>query len=260
LSADEVRSLALPGTRLTWRFLKHDGYADWTLVLVDEQDAIVWVHRKGFFPDGYEQANIKPAPEPADQHDGHEPWMDEGLIMHGVYCVTLIQDVTPDEALRRFGAADNAISTATWRELLERACYEEIDFGDHVVAAFALGPHALLVEDNGSEGAYRPDLSAGTFAVSAYRSINADTEFLVSREGVELASMHDSCLGAVEGDDPGVLTEALEEMGIDDITAFEATTDNFLNDLELLRKLTSVNPTIADVTGPARAAIIAGTP
>jgi hypothetical protein len=174
LSADEVRSLALPGTRLTWRFLEHDGYADWTLVLVDEQDAIVWVHRKGFFPDGYEQANIKPAPEPADQHDGHEPWMDEGLIMHGVYCVTLIQDVTPDEALRRFGAADNAISTATWRELLERACYEE--------------------------------------------------------------------------------------MRIDDITAFEANTDNFLNDLELLRKLTSVNPAIADVTGPARVAIIAGTP
>ncbi|HWO62618.1 MAG TPA: DUF6461 domain-containing protein [Umezawaea sp.] len=187
-----------------------------------------------------------------------EPWMDEGLGMDGVYCVTLIQDVAPDEALLRFGADADAISTSTWAELLERANREEADFEDHVVAAFALGPHTLLVEDNGWEGVHRPDLSAGTFAVSSYCGVNADTNFVVSRDGVVLASLDELEPSSAEGADPGVLTGALAAMGIDDPVAFDADEDNFLNDLELLRRLTGINPTVADVTGPARVAIIVG--
>ncbi|PRY31651.1 DUF6461 domain-containing protein [Umezawaea tangerina] len=176
-----------------------------------------------------------------------DAWIDEGLGMEGVYCVTLIKDVTPDEALRRFGARD--ITTATWPELLERANVEEADLDDHVVAAFALGPHVLLVEDNGREGVRRPDLSAGTFAVSSYRSVNAQADFVVSRDGVVLARLDGTATGA----DLGVLKTALAEMGVHDPGAFEAD-----GDLELLCRLTGVRPTVADMTGSARVAIVRG--
>ena len=33
LSAEEARALDLPGTRLTWRFLKDDGRSDWTFAV-----------------------------------------------------------------------------------------------------------------------------------------------------------------------------------------------------------------------------------
>jgi uncharacterized protein DUF6461 len=257
LPSEEARALDLPGTRLTWRFFKDDGRSDWTLVLVDGRDAMVWVHRKGHFPDGYRP--VDPAPvdaEPVQEREFSEAWMDEGLGMEGVYCVTLVQDVTPDEALKRFGAPEDAIFTATWPELLERANFEEADVEDHVVAAFPLGRHTLLVEDNGWQGVHRPDLSAGTFAVSSFRNINADTGFVVSRDGVVLASLAELEPSSAEGADPGVLTEALAEMGIDDPEAFDE--DDHLDDLELLCRLTGVSPTVADVTGPTRAAIIVG--
>jgi len=259
LSAEEARALDLPGTRLTWRFLKDDGRSDWTLVLVDDRDAVVWVHRKGHFPDGYQPT--EPTPEvagPVEERGFSEAWMEEGLGMEGVYCVTLIHDITPDEALLRFGAPEDAIFTATWPELLERANFEEADVEDHVVAAFPLGPHTLLVEDNGWHGVRRPDLSAGTFAVSSYCSVNADTAFVVSRDGVVLASLDELEPSSAEGADPGVLTEALAEMGIDDPEAFDEDEDNFLDDLELLCRLTGVSPTVADVTRPTRVAIIVG--
>jgi hypothetical protein len=257
LAADEARWLLLPDTWLTWRFLKVNGISTWTLVLVDEQGTVIWVYGQGFCPEGYEPTDA-PAPDSDDDDDFDEPWMNEGLRMDGVYCVTVIQDVTPDEALRRLGARDDEISTSTWPELLERASYEEADFyANIVVAAFALGPHTMLVEDNGWEGVNRPDLSAGTFAVSAYCNINAFTSFVVSRDGVVLASLEELAVSSASGADPGVLTEALLEMGIHDPDAFDEDEENFLNDLELLRRLTGVTPTVADVTGSARVAIIA---
>ncbi|MFJ2264517.1 DUF6461 domain-containing protein [Streptomyces sp. NPDC087844] len=252
LSADEARALELPGTRLTWRFLDGGEWSEWTLVLVDARDTIVWVHREGFFPSGYRAAG----PEPTDESsDGLGLWMDP-LDMGEHYCVTLIQNVTPYEALRRFGAADDGIGTSTWRELRSRAAFEEVDHHEnHVVAAFALGPHALLVEDIGNEGVHRPDLSAGTLAVSAFRS-DSSQDFSVSRDGVELASMHLSCLGAVEGTHPDEITKVFPEMGIDDVEAYENDPENLFNDLELLRRIAGISPTAADLAGPAYVAII----
>ncbi|MGW6015940.1 DUF6461 domain-containing protein [Streptomyces sp. NPDC055210] len=252
LSANEARALELPGTRLTWRFLDVGGSSGWMPVLVDEQESVVWAHHEGFLPSGHRPVDTEPTDESSD---GPEPWMDY-LDMGEHYCVTVIQNVTPDEALRRFGAADDDISTSTWRELRDRAAFEEVDdHHNHVVAAFALGPHALLVEDIGNEGVHRPDMSVGTLAVSAFRNHSSE-HFSVSRDGMELATMHLSALCAVEGTHPDEITKVFPEMGIGDAEAFESDPEKLFNDLGLLRRIAGVSPDVADLAGQGSVAII----
>ncbi|MFI5689986.1 DUF6461 domain-containing protein [Streptomyces sp. NPDC051636] len=178
-------------------------------------------------------------------------WMD-ALMAEPAYCVTVIHDIEPDEALRRLGAEPDQVTTGTWQDLLERAEREEADeVEDIVVAAFALGRHTLLVEDNGWQAIDLPELSEGTFAVSCYRSINADSAFVVLRDGEEVAD-HGRDTGKAEPTTPEV-ERALTSMGSENVirTAFE-------DDLELLCRTAGVKPTITDVTGPALIAVITG--
>jgi hypothetical protein len=179
-----------------------------------------------------------------------ESWLD-ALMQEQAYCVTVVRDVQPDEALRRLGARPEQVSTGTWQDLLAQAAREEADFNDVVVAAFALGPHTLLVEENGWQGIGSPQLSEGTFAVSCYRSINADSSFVLFRDGDEVAD-HSWDNGSPEPTTSEV-EQALAAMGCEDPidTAFE-------HDLELLCRTASVRPTVADVTGLARIALITG--
>lgn len=249
---DEVRALDQPGTWLTWRF-DDSGYGAWSLVLVGPDGGIRWEHGKGHADENGDFPEAEP-PDLGEAGDGPD-WL-VALRAESAYCVTVIHDIDPDEALRRFGARDDEISTATWTQLWRRVNYEESFMDYLVVAAFALGPHTLLVEDNGYEAVDRPDLSLGTFAVSSYCSINADHRFLVSRDGKPLASFVDFIASDVEGTEPDVLTEALARMGIDDIEEFDSDDDNFLDDLELLCHLTGVWPEVADVTGPAKVAVL----
>jgi hypothetical protein len=166
-----------------------------------------------------------------------ESWID-ALIGDRVYCVTVIHDLQPDDALIRMGAQPDQIRAGTWQDLTDRA-----------VAAFSLGPHTLLVEDNGFRGVHRPELSAGTFAVSCCRSIRADSTFVVFRDGAEVAN-HSYDNGSAEPSTPEVRA-ALAAMGADDV--IDAA---FWRDLELLCRTAGVQPTLADVTGDARIAII----
>jgi hypothetical protein len=179
----------------------------------------------------------------AETAEDYTSWLEK--LNDEAYCVTVIHDVDPDTVLRRFGAEPSRITTGTWTDLQERADLEDAAM-DTVVAAFPLGPHTLLVEDNGFRGVHSPELSEGTFAVSCYMSVNADTAFVVYRDG------------EVVGDDTGdeemntpEVRRALAEMGSEDVldTAFE-------HDVELLCRTAGVRPTVADVTGPARLAII----
>jgi len=259
----QAQALDQPGTWLTWRFLPENGPGDWALVLVGPDDDVRWVLGQGHAaPPGPEPAAQPPAAPADDTQAGKSgyprAWMDTGLGGMEAYCVTVIHNVDPDEALRRFGADDSQIATSTWAELLRRARYEEASPDDHVLAAFGLGPHTLLVEDGGYQGATRPDLSRGTFAVSAYSSINFDRIFLVSRDGETLATFDENMPGSAWGAEPWVVEEALSEMGIDDPAAFDDDDDSSLDDLELLRRLAGIHPTVADVTGLPRIAILPG--
>jgi Family of unknown function (DUF6461) len=170
------------------------------------------------------------------------------LAGDGGYCTAVVHDVTPDEALRRLGAAPERITSGTWDELPAEAHLEEAGLDDLVVAAFALGPHTLLVGDDNWTGANTPELSRGTFAVLSRRSMTANRCFLVFRDG-GLVGDH-SGNGAAEATTPEV-SAAIEAMAADDV--LDAV---FEEDLELLCRTAGVRPTVADVTGVARWAFI----
>ena len=180
--------------------------------------------------------------------EDHTSWLEK--LNDQAYCVTVVHDLDPDTALRRFGADPSRITTGTWTDLMERADLEDAEM-DRVVAAFALGPHTMLVEDNGYSGVNSPELSEGTFAVSCYMSINADSAFVVYRDG-EVVADHSMDNGDEEVNTPEV-REALAAMESEDVldTAFD-------HDVELLCRTAGVRPTVADVTGPARLTIIDG--
>lgn len=205
--------------------------------LLREDGTVVW--RKGEEPVG---SNLET--EPAEDFSA---WMNV-LVGEGGYCATVIHDVTPDEALRRLGAAPERITSGTWDELLTQAQIEEADLGDLVVAAFALGPHALLVENNGWAGANAPELSLGTFAVSSYRSVNADTRFMVFRDGAVVGDHSEHGTAEATTAEVSAAMEAME--------AYDVLDAVFEEDLELLCRTAGVRPTVADVTGVARWAII----
>jgi hypothetical protein len=249
---EEARELEHPDTWLTWRFVEEGDHGDWRLVLVGPDDELLWVYGRGHVGD---QGDL-PASQPSDPDVDAPEWLAVGLQADDAYCVTVIHDVDPDEALRRFGALDEEISTATWAQLRRRANYEEVDFEAKVVAAFALGAHTLLVEDHGYEAVNRPDLSRGTFAVSTSNNVNGDHYFLVSRDGEALAEFTDFLASGADGEDPSVLTAALSAMGIDDVEEFDLEDENYLDDLELLCRVAGVRPAMEDVTGPARVAIL----
>jgi hypothetical protein len=198
-------------------------------------------------------------------------WLTEGLgNTDAVYCLTVLRDVDQDEALRRMGATDEELSTDTWSGLLKRAKAELARFcadsGEpvyvtatrySVVAAFGLGRHTLLVEDNGWAGTANTPWSAGTLAVSTYRSVNSDVAFLVSRDGVFLAGLDENAPGSAFGADPEVLRQPLADMGITDPVEFDEDPGNYhaLDDIELLCRIGGIRPTVADMLAPARVAI-----
>ncbi|MEV4968258.1 MULTISPECIES: DUF6461 domain-containing protein [Streptomyces] len=189
----------------------------------------------------------EPGTAEAEPEEDFEAWMDEltGCVS---YCATVVHDMTPDEALQRLGAAPDRIRIGTWDDLLTQSEIEDCGLDDVRVGAFALGPHTLLVEDNGHLAMSSPELSRGTFAVSCSSSINADRDFVVYRDGEVVADHSEE--GEAEPTTPEVLA-AMAAMGADDPqdTAFH---DN----LELLCRTAGVRPTVADVTGTARWAII----
>lgn len=203
-----------------------------SVVLRREDGTVVW--RDG-----------TPVGETGDPAEDYTSWLKR--LSEEVYCVTVIHDVEPDEALRRLGADPSQVTTGTWSDLLERVDLEEAE-PNTVVAAFALGPHTLLVEDNGYRAVNDPGLSAGTYAVSSYMSINADFLFMVYRDGEVVDDLSDNGDGEVNSPE---VRRALEEMGSEDAldTAFD-------NDIELLCRIAGVRPTAADVTGTARLAIL----
>jgi hypothetical protein len=171
-----------------------------------------------------------------------DDWM-SALMDDTTYCATLIHDIEPADALRRLLGDDAKIHDGTWHDLQTLADELESDWEDAVVAAFRIGDHTLLVEDNGWQGRDRPDLSAGTFAVNCYRDINAHSSFQVFRDGA-VAADHSWDGGSAEPTTAEVRA-ALAAMGSDDPieTAFEA-------DLELFCRTAGVLVTVADVTGP----------
>jgi len=243
------------GTVLTWRLLPDGRTQDsksWTLCLTSRDDRVLWREPMG------NPTTVPPRPT-AHAHGGPElsadeqaaedftSWMD-ALNGGTEYCATVIHDISPDEALRRLGADPEQIMTGTFGDLLTQSEVEDVEFEDLAVAAFALGPHTLLVEDRGWAGVDSPQLSEGTFAVSSCKSFNAASYFAVYRDGKQVADHSED--REKEPSTPEVRA-ALDAMGADD-----ASHTAFRRGLELLCRTAGVRPTVADVTGVARWVII----
>ncbi|MBQ0854747.1 Curculin domain-containing protein (mannose-binding) lectin [Streptomyces sp. BH-SS-21] len=185
------------------------------------------------------------APEPAEDF---ETWLEE---LNGLeyFSVAVVHDTTPDEALLRLGADPGRVRTGTWDDLRTQSEIEDAGMGDVCLAAFALGPHTLLVENNGHPGTENSVLSPGTFAVACSRSINADTSFMVYRDG-EVVADHSE-----EGSEEPTTSEvraAMAAMDADDDPCQAAFDDT----LELFCRTAGIRPTVADVTGIARWVIL----
>jgi hypothetical protein len=177
-----------------------------------------------------------------------DDWM-SALMEDTAYCTTLIHDVEPADALRRLLGDDAKIHDGTWQDMQTLAGELDTDWEEGIrVAAFRIGDHTLLVEDNGWQAKGRPDLAAGTFAVTCYRNINAHSRFQVFRDGAVVAD-HSWDSGSAEPTTPEVRA-ALAAMGSDDPieTAFD-------HDLELFCRTAGVQVAVADVTGPCLYAI-----
>lgn len=254
LPAEVADSLDQPGAELTWRFLGKPGLADWRLALVAQDETCLWAD--GPEQDGTEAADHEASPTEAMANAALSVEGEWFLPSMEFCCVTLVRDIDPDEVLRRFGAADARIWTATWLELLDRARFEETDWqaGDRVMAAFSLGPHVLLVESYSWDGVLRPDVSAGTSAVSCYEGVNGDTIILVSRDGDVLAQVADWQLHDISGSEPEALTGHLADM--DMLGSGDEVFD--VDMLDLFRRLADLPITAEDVSGPARVAIFQG--
>ncbi|MFJ3325640.1 DUF6461 domain-containing protein [Streptomyces griseus] len=195
---------------------------------------------------GEEVAPADSAPqEPAEDF---EAWLEELTGLDGGYCATVVHDMTPDQALLRLGVPSDRVRTGTWDDLQTQREIEDSGMDDLRLAAFALGPHTVLVEDHGYPRIDGAALSGGTFAVSCYRSINADTTFLVYRDGEEAADHSEE--GSPEPTTPEVRA-AMAAMGADDPQ--EAA---FGSPLELLCRTAGVRPTPTDVTGTGRWVIV----
>ncbi|MFE1801254.1 DUF6461 domain-containing protein [Streptomyces sp. NPDC059517] len=185
------------------------------------------------------------APEPEEDF---ETWLEE---LNGLeyFSVAVVHDTTPDEALRRLGVDPEQARPGTWDDLLTQSAIEDAAFDDVCVAAFALGPHTLIVENMGHPGTDSSALSVGTFAVACSRSINADTTFAVYRDG-EVVADHSEEGDYEEPTIPEVLA-AMEAMDMEDPqeAAFDGT-------LELFCRTAGIRPTVADVAGIGRWVII----
>lgn len=165
------------------------------------------------------------------------------------YCVSVVHDVAPLEALRRLGVEERQISTGTWKELREHALREEIGLYEGLIAAFALGQHTLVVEDGlGASAVSRPELSEGTFAVS-FCQWYINTCFVVRRDGEIVAGADWD--GLYEGLTTPEVQRALAAMGSDDM--IDAAEER---GVELACRTAGVRPTEADAARPALGALV----
>jgi hypothetical protein len=269
LPAEQAASLDQDGTELTWRFVEHrDGWMGWNLCLVGRDGNVRWEHMP-------EEADDGPAPPAAGAEAAEAPaetalvpaeparppansaysgaWA-EALRLHEAYRVIAIRDVGPDESLRRLGTGDDQISTSTWRELLRRASFEDADpLENEVAAAFALGPHTLIVQPYGWFPLDAERLAPDTLAVISSCSTEADTSSDVFRNGHSLAGASQAC--SADGTEPSIVLAALAEMGVDEPEERDGDQYNRIDGLELLCRMAGIRPTLEDATGPARVAI-----
>jgi hypothetical protein len=165
------------------------------------------------------------------------------------YTAVVVRDLTPAEALRRWGL-DEA-STATWQELASRSTNDEI-----AVAAVPLDGHTLLVA--GTAWVQGGDqLSAGTTAVRhSYDPQRAwPSEWSMHRDGATIAHVREEPPKRRKGVNRPEIRQAVEEMNEHQSWSAPDWFASFRS-LELMCRVAGVRPTAADLRGPLLGGVV----
>ncbi|MGJ5797287.1 hypothetical protein [Streptomyces griseorubiginosus] len=216
---------------------------------------VVWTTARG----GLSEAAPPQQPPVSCQHQ-LEAWVDS-LTGEGGYCATVVRDLGPAEALRRLGLAGDALTRGTWAQLA--ACRDRHPAGAEAVtvAAVALGPHTLVLAGDWRMGPPRPELSAGTLAVTnchitrvradgPARRDDMESDFVVHRNGALVAHLRDKPTRR-KGVKVAEVAAALADMG-----SWNAATWARLYGLELMCRVAGVSPTATALAGELLGGIV----
>lgn len=224
--------------------------------LRDGDGTVVWTTARG----GLSEAVPPRPPQVPGQHQ-LEAWIDSLTGKRG-YCATVVRDLGPAEALRRLGLVGGAVSRETWAQLADRRDRRPAGAGAVTVAAAALGPHTLVLAGDWRTGPPRPELSAGTLAVTSchitrvrgegpVRRDDMEEDFVVHRNGALVAQLRDKP-SRRKGVKVPEVAAALADMG-----SWNAATWARLYGLELMCRVAGVSPTATDLAGELLGGIIA---
>ncbi|WP_216893307.1 DUF6461 domain-containing protein [Nocardia alni] len=188
-------------------------------------------------------------------------WVSEtGLDLEIGYCITMVRDVDPREALDRFGVNDETIRTAPWSELVAQVSTLEPPEHHGVTAAFAFGGHTVLVEDFGYRGRsaeWTEPLSQGTEAVNVYLSPSSlKLELTIIRDGQQVAFIDGDAPDDVDTDDPK-LAESLARFARAALAPWdendeppESFEDGWVDLLQVACDYLGLRPTVSDISRP----------
>ena len=201
--------------------------------LRDESGAVVWSTT----------ASGESAPVPGPSQADLEVCFDSLATGRG-YTAVVVRDVSPAEALRRWGLNDASTVEARWQQLQSRCADDEV-----AVAAVRLGRHTLLMA--GAPWVQGGDqLSAGTTAVrhSYDQTCGWSSEWSMHRDGVTVSHLREEQPKRRRGMDLPEIIAAVQEMNERQSWSNSDWFASFQS-LELMCRVAGVWPTAADLRG-----------
>lgn len=184
-----------------------------------------------------------------------------GLNLEPGYCITIVRAVQPRTALHQLGVSDADIRTAPWSELVAQVSELKPPYRHIVTAAFVIGEHTVLVEENGYRGhlaEWSGPLSRGTEVVSVYLSpSNGNQDLSIYRNGERLAFIDGDAPEDVDTNDKGLNTElprlihaALKPWDEDGLVPKDFD-DGRVDLLQVACDYLGLRPRVSDISAPA---------
>jgi hypothetical protein len=144
--------------------------------------------------------------------DDYAWFEEEDSELAQAYCLTLVQNLTPEEVIGRLNGSN--VQQLTGLEQVHESAGEVTGAG--FVAVTVVDGWALIVEPNGIQGS-RPavgvQLSRGTVLVSHYLSVNMDSDFLFMRDGEVVLHFEPAAPRDRAGSHPDALVDVMEQIG-----------------------------------------------
>ncbi|GAA2213057.1 hypothetical protein GCM10009850_085190 [Nonomuraea monospora] len=136
-----------------------------------------------------------------------------------IYCVSFVRDLSPEEALRRFGVDEDTMEEVAFDELDLRAGESMRDDAAGFIGAARVGDWTVVVEPGGWEIAVVEDiytrLSRGTEVVSVCRHDYAQNTFAYIADGTPVVQFDPMFPEERSGSDADRFVVKMREIGLD---------------------------------------------